>query len=120
MTTAASAVAEQVRILSRLPERLHADWVALVTRREPPGSVTGFDRLTHDEGEMRHLWRGHVPVMVASGPDLTRNATGRLVAELLLVPAAALSPSLGWRPVDDSEVIASVPCAGRRHELVYR
>jgi len=188
MTTVTGTVAERVRVPSYLPERLRADWVALVTRPEPAqrfapglvaglpdparrwlehaiapgtplrtsveltlhgqlrlggwrdftarqvlapfegyvwasstrlagGTVTGFDRLTHDEGEMRHVWRGHVPVMIASGPDLTRSAAGRLVAELALVPAAALSPSLSWRPVDDTEVIAVIPCAGRRHEV---
>lgn len=84
------------------------------------GPVTGFDRLTHDEGEMRHVWRGRVPVTIASGPDVTRSAAGRLVAELPLVPAAALSPSLTWRRVDDTEVVASVPCAGRRHEVSIR
>lgn len=84
------------------------------------GPVTGFDRLTHDEGEMRHVWRGRVPVTIASGPDVTRSAAGRLVAELPLVPAAALSPSLTWHPVDDTEVVLSVPCAGRRHDVSLR
>jgi hypothetical protein len=50
--------------------------------------VTGFDRFSSGSGEMRWRLGGLVPVLSASGPDVTRSAAGRLAGEATLVPTA--------------------------------
>ncbi len=70
--------------------------------------IRGYDRFTGGEGEMRWKLWGLVPVMRASGPDVTRSAAVRLVMEGMLVPPFLLpqAPSDGgfggvqWEPVD--------------------
>jgi len=79
--------------------------------------VTGFDRLTDSTAEMRHSLFGHIPLVNESGPDLFRSAVGRLVSELVFVPAAALDPSVSWKPVDEQTVIAVVAHAGQTHDV---
>lgn len=51
--------------------------------------VTGFDRYSAGTGQMRWRLLGVLPVMTATGPDLTRSAAGRLAAEATtLLPTA--------------------------------
>ena len=59
-------------------------WAA--TARVAGVPVSGFDRYTDAEGEMRWRLAGAIPVMSAHGPDVTRSAAGRLVSESILVP----------------------------------
>lgn len=61
-------------------------WAA--TARVAGLPVTGFDRFSRGAGEMRWRLLGLVPVMSASGPDVTRSAAGRLAAEAVLCPTA--------------------------------
>ena len=71
--------------------------------------VIGFDRYTCGAGQMRWHLLGAVPVMAASGPDITRSAAGRHAGELLLAaPAAALSPQVEWRAMDAARATARV------------
>jgi hypothetical protein len=65
--------------------------------------IRGFDRYAAREGAMRWWLYGFMPVMRASGEDVTRSAAGRLGAESVLVPATLL-PAYGarWEAVDDS------------------
>lgn len=93
-------------------------WAA--TAKMGPLSVRGFDRYLDDEGEMRWRLAGIVPVMSAAGPDVALSAAGRLASELVLTPAAALSPTVSWMAADDGEPVAAVDIHGRRHELTLR
>ena len=61
--------------------------------------VSGFDRYSGGDGQMRWRVLGSLPVMSASGPDITRSAAGRLASEFVFVPAVALSPAVTWEPV---------------------
>ncbi|WP_157431136.1 DUF6544 family protein [Actinomadura macra] len=79
--------------------------------------VGGFDRYSGGDGEMRWRLLGAVPVLSARGPDITRSAAGRLASEFVLVPAAALSESVRWEPVDDERAIAHVTIAGQIHSV---
>jgi len=79
--------------------------------------LSGYDRLTAGRGEMRHSIAGRVPVVSATGADTTHSAAARLVAEMLLVPAAALDPGIRWTAVDEDTVTATVPFLRHHHEL---
>ncbi|GAA1908789.1 hypothetical protein GCM10009716_18410 [Streptomyces sodiiphilus] len=81
-------------------------WAA--TTRVAGLPVTGYDRYSRGTGEMRWRLLRAVPVMSATGADITRSAAGRLAGELPLVPAAALRPEVSWHPVDAARATASV------------
>ena len=71
--------------------------------------VRGFDRWTRGSGEMRWRLFGTVPVITATGADVTRSAAGRHAGELLVaLPTAALAPEVRWRPLDDDRAVATV------------
>jgi hypothetical protein len=50
--------------------------------------VTGFDRYSSGSGQMDWRLVGLVPVMTASGPDVTCSAAGRLAGEMALLPTS--------------------------------
>jgi hypothetical protein len=79
--------------------------------------LSGYDRLTAGRGEMRHSIAGRVPVVSAAGADITHSAAARLVAEILLVPAAALDPAIAWTAVDEDTVTATVPFLRHHYDL---
>jgi hypothetical protein len=79
--------------------------------------LSGYDRLTAGHGEMRHAIAGRIPVVSATGADITHSAAGRLVAEMLLVPAAALDPGIRWSAVDEDTVTVTVPFLRHHYEL---
>jgi hypothetical protein len=54
-------------------------WKASVRRNGVP--IRGFDRLLNGQGVMRWKLLGLIPVMSASGPDVTRSSAGRMMAE---------------------------------------
>jgi len=62
----------------------------------------GFDRYDRGDGSMRWWLYGVLPIVSASGPDVTRSAAGRLGGEAVFVPALLL-PANGasWEAVDD-------------------
>jgi len=61
-------------------------WSATVRMHAMP--IGGFDRLVDDEGAMRWKLFGIIPIVTASGPDITRSAMGRVVAESVWLPSA--------------------------------
>ncbi|MGY1821152.1 DUF6544 family protein [Geodermatophilus sp. SYSU D00079] len=63
--------------------------------------VTGFDRLSSGSGQMRWRLGGLIPVMSATGADVTRSAAGRLAGEMVLVPTAF--PAATWTPGSDGD-----------------
>jgi hypothetical protein len=80
--------------------------------------VRGFDRWTRGSGEMRWRLFGAVPMISASGADVTRSAAGRHAGELLVaLPTAALAPEVRWRPLDDDRAVATVEVGERAQEV---
>ena len=63
--------------------------------------VTGFDRLSSGSGQMHWRLGGLVPVMSATGPDVTHSAAGRLAGEMALVPTTF--PAATWTPGSDED-----------------
>jgi len=49
--------------------------------------IRGYDRFSQGEGEMRWKLFGLIPVMRATGADVTRSAAARLLMEGVMVPA---------------------------------
>ncbi|WP_053004670.1 DUF6544 family protein [Kocuria sp. SM24M-10] len=70
--------------------------------------VTGFDRYGADEGELRWRLLGVVPVLSATGPDITRSAAGRLAGEGVLVPPACVRAAWSAGTVPGTAVMSWV------------
>ncbi len=74
--------------------------------------VTGFDRFSSGSGEMRWRLGGLVPLLSASGPDVTRSAAGRLAGEATLLPTAFRSAT--WTPGSaEDRVVATWHVSGQ-------
>jgi hypothetical protein len=103
-------------------------WAA--TTRVAGLPVTGFDRLSSGTAQMQWRLLRRIPVLTATGPDVTRSAYGRLAGELALLPTAfqhatwAQGPDPGtavasWRFPDDTETATlRVADDGRLVEVV--
>jgi hypothetical protein len=61
--------------------------------------ITGADRLVDGKGAMRWRVLGLVPLMTASGPDITRSATGRLAAETVWLRSILCRDDLSTKSV---------------------
>jgi hypothetical protein len=73
----------------------------------------GFDRYGQGKGAMRWWLYGVLPVVSASGPDITRSAAGRLGGEAVFVPALLLPASgASWEAVDDDTARVTLPVGG--------
>jgi hypothetical protein len=66
--------------------------------------VTGFDRYSSGSGQMKWRLGGLVPVMTATGPDVTRSAAGRLAGEMALAPTTFRGATWTGGTDDDSAV----------------
>ncbi len=62
--------------------------------------VSGADRWVDGEGSMRWKILGIIPVMTASGPEISRAAAGRMNAEAMWLPGALLSRDVVWTEQD--------------------
>jgi hypothetical protein len=69
-------------------------WRATVRMYGMP--ITGFDRLLDGAGEMRWKLLGIIPIMTASGPEITRSAAGRVMAESVWLPSALCRDEVAW------------------------
>ncbi len=80
--------------------------------------VHGFDRWTRGTGETRWRLFGAVPVMSATGEDVTRSAAGRHAGEMLVaLPSAALAPEVSWHPLDTHRALATVRVGSGTQEV---
>jgi hypothetical protein len=94
----------------RADQVIHADrrfvWAATVSLLGIP-VIRGFDRLVDGCGEMRWKLLGVVPVMTASGPDITRAAAGRLAAESIWLPPVLAGDDVRWTAVGGQHATAA-------------
>jgi len=71
-------------------------------------SVTGFDRWIDGEGAMRWSLLGIVPILTASGPDVSRSAMERMQIEAVWLPSVLLDHGVAWSERDATHVGADV------------
>ena len=69
--------------------------------------IRGFDRLLDGAGEMRWKLLGVVPIMSASGADITRSAVGRMEAESLWLPTMLVRDDVQWTARDGRHAVAT-------------
>ncbi len=80
--------------------------------------VTGFDRFTRGEAQMRWRLMRLVRLVSSAGDEITRSAAGRHAAELIAaVPAVALDPAVKWTPVDASRATAHLVLGGEEQQV---
>lgn len=83
-----------------------------------PIRIRGFDRFSDGTGEMQWRLLGRIPVVAASGPDVSRSAAGRHASELIgLTPGGALDPAVVWHEVDDHRATATVTIGAFVHHV---
>ena len=94
--------------------------------------VTGFDRYSSGSGQMSWRLGGLVPVMRATGADVTRSAAGRLAGEMALAPTtfrgatwqlgAGSDRAVATRQIDGQAESAefSVAADGRLHGVLMQ
>src|SRR5438309_3601949 len=90
-------------------------WQATVRQAGIP--IRGFDRLVGGEGAMQWKVLGIVPVMTASGPDITRSTVGRLEAESVWLPSALCAGGVTWTASDSSHLTARMTLIGHAAPL---
>ncbi len=66
---------------------------------------------------MRWKLFGIIPVVTASGPDITRSAVGRLAAESVWLPSVFLADDVAWTALDASTVEVGLRLQGHPAEL---
>jgi hypothetical protein len=89
--------------------------------RVGPLPITATDYYASEQGRMRVAALGFVPIVNASGPDMTRSTIGRLAIEYMWLPSAWL-PQAGTRidAVDDERFGVAVTVGGETTRLVLR
>ena len=92
-------------------------WKATVRMHGLP--VSGFDRYLDGEGAMRWKLLGLVPVMTASGPDVSRSAAGRVEAESCWLPSVLCGEDVSWTAADPSHPHARLTLRGEATEVEF-
>lgn len=59
-------------------------------------TIRGFDRFVDGAGAMQWRLCGVLPVVAASGPDVTRSAAGRFAAESVWLPSLLCDADVAW------------------------
>lgn len=92
-------------------------WQARVLMKGLP--VTGYDRFVDGAGEMRWKLLGFIPVIRASGADITRSAAGRFAAESVWLPSMLLSPNANWTGGASNVACVTVNAGGQSAEMEF-
>lgn len=92
-------------------------WSASVRMKGLP--IRGSDRLEDGGGAMRWKLLGLIPVMAASGPDLSRSAIGRMAAESIWLPSALCGERVGWSAPDEQHPHARFDLFGEAVDLGF-
>jgi hypothetical protein len=81
-------------------------WRASVKMHGMP--IRGSDRLVDGVGAMQWKLWGVLPIVRASGPDITRSAAGRAAAESVWLPSLFCGDGIAWSGADDPAVARAV------------
>jgi hypothetical protein len=82
-------------------------------------AIRGADTYLDGQGAMRWRLFGIVPVVNASGPDITRSSAGRVNIESIWLPSVLLHDKISWTAVDDSHFHARFTAHGETAEIDY-
>jgi hypothetical protein len=93
-------------------------WQAKVRMNGMP--IRGEDRFVDGEGAM--LWKlfGLIPVVRASGSDVTRSAAGRAAAEAIWLPPILCDERTWWRAGEDGVVQARFAVHGHAADITLK
>ncbi len=106
------------RFCSRQRATLDGGFVWAARTRVAGLPVTGFDRFTGAEGEMRWRLLRHLGLVAESGEEVARSSAGRHAAELMAaVPTVALDSSVDWEPVDENHAVAHLVVGGEEQAV---
>ena len=90
-------------------------WRASVRMHGMP--IRGHDRLIDGVGNMQWKLFGLIPIMRASGPDITRSTAGRVAAEYVWLPSALCGGKAAWSASDDARAHAKLATEGEATNL---
>ena len=79
--------------------------------------IRGSDRWVEGQGAMNWKLLGLIPVMTASGPDITRSAAGRVAGEAVWLPSVFCGDGVTWSAAGDSRLQAGLVAHGITNEL---
>jgi hypothetical protein len=82
--------------------------------------IKGWDRVVNREGGMQWKLLGLIPVMRASGTDVTRSAIGRMQGECIWLPSVFCYPDVEWTAGDDYQAQAQLTLWGETTQLKLR
>jgi hypothetical protein len=85
-----------------------------VWRAKVRGLISGRDALVDGRGSARWNWLGFLPVLRASGPDVTRSAIGRWLLESVWLPTM-MRPDDGAAWEDSTVTLSRFGETGRLH-----
>jgi hypothetical protein len=93
-------------------------WQATVRMRGIP--VRGSDRFIDGEGHMRWKLLGLLPLMSASGPDISRSAAGRINLESIWLPSTLAVNNTSWEDPEESHLQAQFTAHGEEAKIDCR
>jgi hypothetical protein len=79
--------------------------------------IFGADRLVDGVCDVRWKLLGLLPVMQASGEDVTRSAAGRIQGEAVWLPSVLCHPEVVWTELNDSQLQADFAAFGEPAHL---
>jgi hypothetical protein len=82
-------------------------------------SIRGADSFVDGRGFMRWKLFGVVPVVNASGPDITRSAAGRINLESIWLPSVLCCKDVSWKAVDKCHLHAEFVAHNQEAAIDY-
>lgn len=79
--------------------------------------VRGFDSFLDGQGTMRWKLFGLIPILNASGPDITRSAAGRVNIESIWLPSVLCADDVSWSAPNGSGIHARFTAHGETAEI---
>jgi hypothetical protein len=92
-------------------------WQATVKMNGIP--IKGFDRLIDGKGEMQWKIFGLIPMITASGADITRSAIGRVQAESMWLPSVLCDRDVTWISNNSSHLQANFTSYNNPIEMTF-
>jgi hypothetical protein len=82
-------------------------------------SIRGGDSFVDGYGAMRWKMFGVIPLVNASGPDITRSAAGRVNVESIWLPSVLCGREVAWMESDPCQPQATFTAHGERSQIDY-